>query len=141
MSAEAKCRACGQPEDLSEPLVNGVCVRCIRRQSAPPPALPVKPQKPAAPQPTPPPALDPVAILAVVLIVCGMLAFSFFALAYDTTVGVDHGERVHNLGLLQNRLLGASGGLTAIVVGALLCSAYKIASVGQFPKQGAAQPR
>ena len=33
-----KCRSCGQPEDLAEPLIDGSCAACLRRDAETKPA-------------------------------------------------------------------------------------------------------
>ena len=59
------------------------------------------------------------------LIILGVLLVFFFGLVYDTTVPVyefapTHSPRIHNLGLMQNRLIGVVVGVLLIVVGVIL---------------------
>ena len=64
------------------------------------------------------------------LTVFGLVIAGYFFFAYDTTVeteshfiagyGTVGGERVHNTGLMQNRLLGCIGGLALTAIGVVL---------------------
>lgn len=54
-----------------------------------------------------------------VLIFGGLCVAGFFGLLYDTSV-YGGGERVHNIGLQQNRMLGCIAGIIAAAVGALM---------------------
>lgn len=55
------------------------------------------------------------------LIFLGLLIAAFFVIGYDTSVaGTDGTTRINNMGLMQNRQSGISGGLQLSILGALL---------------------
>ena len=58
-------------------------------------------------------------IFGAVIAVAAVVALGYFLFGYDTTTGL-YFERVHNVGLQQNRLLGVIVSLTAAVGGAAL---------------------
>ena len=63
-------------------------------------------------------------------IVIGILVAGYFLVFYDTSVHVDTtdvpgyatfgAERVNNMGLMQNRLLGCTAGMVAVVIGVIM---------------------
>lgn len=69
-------------------------------------------------------------LLGRVLAILGLLIAGYFFFVYDTTVemesryisgyGTVGGQRVHNTGLMQNRLLGCIGGLVLTTIGVVL---------------------
>lgn len=60
--------------------------------------------------------------LGVFLVVVGLAVASIFLWGYDTSRYVSGVGRVHNQGLLQNRLLGSIVGLVLFVVGIVLAA-------------------
>jgi hypothetical protein len=57
------------------------------------------------------------------LICIGVVLILFFAVLYDTSVSDFTGSRVHNVGLMQNRLIGTLIGFGCLAVGITLALA------------------
>lgn len=87
--------------------------------------------RPPAPRPDiskPDQQLDPVGLLiwGLILFIAGGMTLLWFV-AYDTTVpggGLLGTERIHNTGLMNNRVVGIACGGIAVVTGAILTGAY-----------------
>ncbi len=60
--------------------------------------------------------------LGIVLICFGAILTLFFTMVYDTSVTTIYGDRVHNLGLMQDRLIGVLVGLGLLVGGIIAVS-------------------
>jgi hypothetical protein len=74
-----------------------------------------------------------------VLIIGGLCVAAFFLFLYDTTVYAD-GRHVHNIGLQQNRTLGAVAGMIAAAVGAIMVALDALGSQGTPPSGDSGLP-
>ena len=62
-----------------------------------------------------------VRLLGLIVIIIGLLIAGYFTVFYETSVpGSADNSRIQNIGLLQNRQSGISGGLEFGILGALL---------------------
>ena len=65
-------------------------------------------------------SMSPLSKYGRLLLVAGLILAGFFLFFYDTTGGRIGEARIHNIGLLQNRMLGSIAGMVMAVVGAIL---------------------
>ena len=74
-------------------------------------------------------------LLLPALVIGGIGLALCFGFSYDTTVSTGYGSRVHNTGLMQNRLLGVVAGLSMAAMGVMVAIAMAIVS-----RMGKAKP-
>ena len=58
--------------------------------------------------------------VGILVIIIGILLMGYFGLFYDTTVYSGDGGYVHNVGLMNNRVIGLVFGGVIAVIGAIL---------------------
>lgn len=130
---QRRCKNCNALESIEDPLLGEVCSECLRKTHN------TKPEKKEAQVPsvafkevrkkasTNPSANYLMGDIGVVMVVLGVLVAGYFLFGYETAVS-SHSlpDRVHNLGLQQNRYLGSTVGFVMVIVGTIFIAAAKL---------------